>query len=191
MNYDLTITNNDTASCSDSSWTLATQIPSAWSDALTSSVVTVAPGSSATVNWQVSSANTAADSSYALTADLTDSATTTHDKSITANYTVTTPGDIQPPTTPSGLTASLQRKQISVSWMPSTDNIAVAGYKIFRNDILIATTASTSYSDPTINLPSGTTYTYKVLAFDAAKNESSMSGASNSVTYGSTVGKRK
>jgi hypothetical protein len=188
LNYDLTITNNDTAICPDSSWSLATQIPAGWSNGLTSSMVTIAPGSTATVKWQVSSASTSANGNYTLTVNLTDSTTITHDSSIAANYSVTTPSDTQPPTTPSGLTASLQRKLISVSWKPSTDNTAVAGYKLFRNNVQIATTTSTSYSDT--NLISGTTYKYNAVAFDAAKNESSMSGASNSLTYGSTGGRK-
>lgn len=188
LNYDLTITNNDNAGCPASNWTLATQVPSAWTDGLTSSVVTVAPGSSATVNWQVSSANTAADGNYALAVNLTDTASISHDRSIAANYTVSTPSDTQSPTAPSGLTASVQRKQISVSWKPSTDNIAVAGYDVFRNDVQIATTTSTSYSDA--NLISGTTYKYYAVAFDAANNQSLLSNPS-SVSYGSTGAKRK
>ena len=181
LQYDLSITNNDTASCPESSWSLATHIPAGWSDGLTTNVVAIAPGSSATVNWQVTSANTSADGSYALTVDLMDSVTITHDSSIAANYTVTTTSDTQNPTAPSGLTASVQRKKILVSWQPSTDNIAVAGYQIFRNNVQIATTASTSYSDT--NLTRGATYTYYTVAFDATNNHSSPSNTS-SVTYG-------
>ena len=181
LSYDLNITNNDTANCPDSNWTLATNIPADWSDALTSSEITIVPGNSTTVNWQVSSADTSADGNYALNVDLIDSATITHDSTIAANYTVTTPSDTQQPTAPSALTASAQRKKILVSWQSSTDNIAVAGYQVFRNDIKIATTASTSYSDS--NLTSGETYNYHTVAFDASNNYSFSSNTS-SVTFG-------
>ena len=183
VSYTLNITNNDTASCPDSNWTLATNVPAGWPGSLSSSGATISPGGSTTINWQATSSNTATDGDYSLTADLMDSATIIHDSSVSANYTVTTPSDTQPPTKPLGLTASLQRKKVFVSWQPSSDNIAVAGYQIFRNDILIATTASTSYSD--YNLNSGQTYTYKAVAFDAANNYSMISNSS-SVTYGST-----
>lgn len=181
LHYDLSITNNDTASCADSNWAIATNTPAGWSEAVTSNEITLVSGSSATVNWQVTSADSSVDGNYALSVNLIDSASITHDSSVAANYTVTTPSDTEQPTTPSALTASVQRKKILVSWQSSTDNIAVAGYHVFRNDVLIATTASTSYSDS--NLTNGTTYTYYGVAFDAANNDSFSSNTS-SVTFG-------
>lgn len=181
LSYDVNITNNDSANCSDSSWSVATQIPSDWPEVLSSNEITIAPGSNTSINWQVSSADSAVDNNYALTVDLVDAGTITHDKTMAANYTVTTPGDTQPPSAPTGLTATAQRKKIIVSWQSSTDNIAVAGYKLFRNDIQVATTASISYSDA--SLTSGETYAYYAVAFDVANNLS-LSSKISSVTFG-------
>jgi len=188
LSYDVNITNNDTVNCSESNWAVATQIPFNWSEALTSKGITVAPSSSQSVNWQVTSIGSAVDNNYTLTVDLVDANTITHDKTIAANYTVTTPKDTQSPTTPTGLTTAVQRKKIVVSWQASTDNIAVAGYKVFRNNILINTTASTTYSDT--SLTSGATYAYYAVAFDAANNLSLPSNSS-SVTYGKGGGDTK
>lgn len=186
LSYDLTIVNNDTAYCSDSTWMLATNIPSDWLDGLTNNSITLTPGESATINWQVTSQNTAADSNYALSINLADIEAITHDSSTIVNYTVTTPVDTQPPTIPAELNATIVRKRsISVNWLPSTDNNQVAGYRIYRNNIEIATTTSTSYSDR--DLTNGETYTYYTKAFDADNNISSPSNAS-SVTYGNTKG---
>ena len=183
LSYDLNITNNGTTNCSDSSWELSTQIPSEWSETMTANTITIAPGNSTTVNWQVSSVGTAADNNYTLPFDLVDAGIDTHDKSMYANYTITTPGDTELPSAPANLTAAVERKKIAVSWQPSSDNIAVAGYHVYRNNsqIAIATTSSTSYNDS--NLIKGETYTYHAMAFDAAKNLSSISNTS-SVTFG-------
>ena len=62
---------------------------------------------------------------------------------------------------------------VNISWTPSTDNVAVTGYKVFRDGDLIGTSTTTSYSDT--GLSAQTTYSYEVSAYDAAGNESSRS----------------
>lgn len=86
--------------------------------------------------------------------------------------------DTIPPSAPSDLKATaIFSSQVILSWTASTDNVGVAGYKIYRNGTQIATTTSTSYTDS--NLSPSTTYTYSVSAYDAAGNESAKS---NTVT---------
>lgn len=81
------------------------------------------------------------------------------------------PTDTTPPTIPTGLTATaLSSSQINLTWSASTDNVSVAGYKIYRGASLLATTATLAYSDSGIS-PS-TQYCYTVSAFDAVGNES-------------------
>jgi chitodextrinase len=65
---------------------------------------------------------------------------------------------------------------ISMNWTASTDDVAVVGYKVFRNGTQIATSNTTSYSDT--GLAPGTTYTYAIAATDAAGNTSAQSTAS-------------
>lgn len=74
--------------------------------------------------------------------------------------------------TPPALSASISiwyRKPV-LNWSGATDNVAVAGYKIYRNNSLIATVApSSSYTDS--SAVKGT-YQYTVSATDKAGHES-------------------
>lgn len=84
--------------------------------------------------------------------------------------------DVSSPTVPDGLisTASLS-SQISLFWTASTDDVGVAGYKIYRNEVHIASTTVNAYTDS--GLSAGTTYTYQVAAYDAAGNASAKSAS--------------
>jgi len=93
----------------------------------------------------------------------------------------TTTVDTTPPSVPANVSASaVSQSQINVSWNPSTDNVGVTGYQVFRNSIQIATTTATSYPDS--NLAASTTYSYTVTAFDAAGNVSAQSTAAIATT---------
>lgn len=79
--------------------------------------------------------------------------------------------DTQPPTVPTSLSATaISSSQIDLSWNPSTDNLGVTGYRVYRDNVVVATVAATTYSDT--NLSASTTYSYQVSALDAAGNES-------------------
>jgi hypothetical protein len=89
--------------------------------------------------------------------------------------------DTQSPTVPADLSATAaSSSQINVSWKASTDNVGVAGYRIYRNGGLIATTPSTSYSNT--GLSSSTSYSYTIAAYDAAGNVSPMSASASATT---------
>lgn len=82
--------------------------------------------------------------------------------------------DTVSPTVPENLSViSVSATHISFSWSQSTDNIGIAGYKVFRNDELIATTRDDQYSES--GLLESTTYAYRVSAYDATDNESEKS----------------
>ena len=90
-------------------------------------------------------------------------------------------GDTQAPSIPAGLSAqAISSGQINLSWTASTDNVGVTGYRIYRNNTQVATTANTSYSDT--GLSSSTTYTYNVSAYDAAGNNSAQSSSASATT---------
>lgn len=79
--------------------------------------------------------------------------------------------DATAPTTPANLqAASIRDKQITLSWGQSSDNVAVVGYKIYRNGTYVGTATGLSYIDS--GLTADTTYQYTVKAVDAAGNES-------------------
>ncbi len=97
-----------------------------------------------------------------------------------------TTADTQAPTVPSNLTASaISSSSINLSWAASTDNVGVAGYKVFRNGSQIAAIASTSYQDT--GLAANTTYTYTVSAYDNAGNASVISGSVSATTQSVVV----
>ncbi len=84
------------------------------------------------------------------------------------------PVDTEKPSTPTNLQATaISSTQIYLSWNSSTDNVGVAGYKIYRNGSHLKSVTTTSTSDTGLN-PS-TQYCYTVSAYDAAGNESDQS----------------
>ncbi|WP_082651251.1 glycosyl hydrolase family 8 [Paenibacillus etheri] len=62
---------------------------------------------------------------------------------------------------------------IDLKWTPSTDNLGVTGYKIYRNDVEIKTLKATEYRDS--GLSTDTQYKYYIIAVDAAGNTSKIS----------------
>ncbi len=84
-------------------------------------------------------------------------------------------GDTAAPTAPASVSATVNATGVAVSWTAATDNVGVAGYGVYRDNVLIATvTAGTTHTDP--NTTPGT-YTYSVDAFDAAANRSARTSA--------------
>jgi len=78
----------------------------------------------------------------------------------------------------------ISSSQINLSWSPSSDNVGVAGYGVYRGGVQIATATTTSYSNT--GLSPATSYTYTVAAYDAAGNVSGQSTAVTAVTQGSS-----
>jgi len=88
--------------------------------------------------------------------------------------------DTVPPTTPTGIAGSaISPSQINLSWLPSTDNVAVAGYRVYRNGAFVVSVSTTTYQDT--GLTPSTVYSYNVDAVDASGNVSGLS-AGTSVT---------
>jgi len=90
--------------------------------------------------------------------------------------------DTQPPSAPSNLNAdAVSTSQINLTWSASTDNVGVAGYKIYRNGAYLASVTTTTYSNT--GLSAGSSYTYYVTAYDDAGNESSASNTDTATTW--------
>ena len=82
------------------------------------------------------------------------------------------------PSTPLNLTAISIGKDndgryITLQWGLSTDNVAVTGYRIYKNGAEDGTAAATVATWKVAYLEANTKYTLEVLAFDGAGNESS------------------
>ena len=86
--------------------------------------------------------------------------------------------DTEAPSTPANLVLnSTSTASASLSWSPSTDNIAVTYYKIFVNGAFHSNSPTTTAT--VSGLTQGTTYIFNVAAADAAGN---VSAQSNTVT---------
>jgi chitodextrinase len=82
---------------------------------------------------------------------------------------VKTQTDKTAPSVPSGLKASsVSVTEVNLIWAPSSDNVNIGGYDIFRNGVKIGTTSKTSYSNK--KLIPGKSYTYTVRASDISGN---------------------
>src|SRR5438309_5617351 len=84
------------------------------------------------------------------------------------------PADTTAPTTPAGLAASASTSSsLTLSWSASTDNVGVAGYRVYRDGTLVASPSGTSAS--ITGLSAGVPYSFTVSAYDAAGNASALS----------------
>ncbi|MCH8821852.1 hypothetical protein IID23_05035, partial [Patescibacteria group bacterium] len=98
--------------------------------------------------------------------------------------------DIQSPSVPTGLKAkAFSSTRIDLTWNASSDNVGVAGYRIYRNTKLIKTTTAKGYRDTKVS--AGKTYSYQVAAFDAAGNTSAKSSVVKVGTPGTGTPKKK
>jgi chitodextrinase len=81
--------------------------------------------------------------------------------------------DTSPPSVPSGLAASPGDQQVNLYWAPSSDNVGVAGYRVYRNGTLIGSPTHSAFVDT--GLSNGSSYAYTISAYDAAGNISPLS----------------
>ena len=98
--------------------------------------------------------------------------------------------DTQPPAAPGALTATAATaSQVNLSWTAATDNVGVTGYRVERCQGSGCTTfaqiaslngSTTVYNDT--DLASGASYSYRLLATDAAANLSAYSNVATAVT---------
>lgn len=179
LGYGISITNTDSVNCTASTFYLNSSIPDGWTTSLLPETMTLLPGQTVQATLAVTSADSSVPGSYGLSVLISDLAGSTHNNSGDAGYTVLeSAGDSEPPTAPTGLSANLKLKHVNLSWNAATDNVEVTGYQIWCNGVVLAEiTGTTSYVDRAIS--PGETFTYHIVAFDAAGN---VSVSSNSVT---------
>ena len=91
-----------------------------------------------------------------------------------ASLRVTTLADTLRPAVPADLSAtSVAYSSFTLVWTPSTDNVGVTGYDVFRNGTQIGSTATSAF--PVTGLAPLTVYSMRVRARDAAGNLSAAS----------------
>ena len=143
-----------------------------------------------TVNYFINT-GLATSTSYSYNVTAFDAAGNSSAQSNTA--TATTMSDIGAdtsiPTVPQNLVATaVSASQINLTWTASTDAVAVTGYNVYRNGILLGTVATNSIANT--GLAANTSYSYYVSAFDAAHNTSGISNTASATTLatGGTTG---
>jgi hypothetical protein len=179
INYAVALMNQDSVSCPPTSFQIGSSVPSGWAASSSSSTLTLGAGQSGQVTLSVTSAQSAVAASYGINARVTDSQQPTHSGSASLTYVVQSTADTTPPSAPVALTGALSRngKQIQLTWGAAADNVGVVGYRIWRDGAMIGTSTTTNWADQAISARA--TYSYWVVAYDAAGN---VSPASNSVT---------
>lgn len=94
--------------------------------------------------------------------------------------------DAEAPSVPTGLTAgTVTITSVELNWNASTDNVGVAGYKVYTNGSSPVTVSGTGTTIS--NLSAGTSYTFTVTAFDGDNNESDESDEVVVITDGLPV----
>jgi hypothetical protein len=163
--YTVTVTNRDSASCSSSTFALASTLPAGWSGGFGVSALTLAPGASGTATLSVTAPAGTNAGSYPV------SGGTASDGS----HAGATAGgsfwiDATAPGVPTGLRASVKGSRVALSWTAAADTggSGIARYEIRRGSTQAGTTASTTYSDT----PGNGNWTYTVVAVDGAGNVS-------------------
>ncbi|OMF22908.1 hypothetical protein BK133_25310 [Paenibacillus sp. FSL H8-0548] len=92
-----------------------------------------------------------------------------------AEYTTKTLSSLDqvPPTAPTGLTAgTITANSLVLGWTASIDDVGVVRYDVYQGDNKAGSVTGSTYSYSVTGLAASTSYTFKVIAFDAAENHS-------------------
>ncbi|WP_460728089.1 NEW3 domain-containing protein [Lysobacter rhizosphaerae] len=91
VTYTLAVTNNDSAACPATSFSLARSVPSGWTGTLGDASFTLGPGTNASTTLSVTSDVDATPGNYTIGAGVSSSVGAVHTASSSASYTVATP----------------------------------------------------------------------------------------------------
>jgi chitodextrinase len=158
----------------------AQQVALAWSESTDN--VGVAGYDVYSSGAKIGSAATAADTiaglpcgtTYQFTVDAYDSANNHSPQSSPVSVATTACTDGSAPSSPGGLQGSnISGTGLNLAWSPSTDNVGVKGYDVFKGGTAIAQTSATNAT--VSGLSCASTYSFAVDAFDAAGNHSAKS----------------
>jgi glucose/arabinose dehydrogenase len=116
---------------------------------------------------------------YGFYVDARDADGNVSQSSETLPVTIPDSDDHEPPTVPGNVRAITSGTSVALTWDPSTDNVGVAGYRVYDHGTQVATT--TDLSATITGLAPGKEYVFTVTAFDANGNESDPSDPVNVV----------
>ena len=192
LDFSFSLTNRDAQTCADAWFSLTVSEASGWSTELDTPSVLLAAGDTAVVTLTLVSPETALAGFYDFEVAAAHGSGDVSTRVVT--YVVDNSDveqDLQAPTPPVGLTIKAGKKKADLSWQASTDNVAVVGYRVWRNGTLIGTPSGTTFSD--FDYQKGASVEYQVEAYDAAGNISAPSDVlsttdSSEAPSGSTKG---
>jgi len=174
LTYDISLTSADSAGCSASTYDLTTLL-GAWNGSVAPGNLTLVPGGSGQASLSVTSQASSTAGSYNLQVVVSDALESGHHANANLTYVVNpvSQADTIAPTAPTGVIASESQKQVSLSWIPSSDNVAVTGYRIYRDGLQVGTAIDNTYTDRSGD--TGVVYAYTIDAHDAEGNRSAPS----------------
>jgi chitodextrinase len=121
---------------------------------------------------------------YTFALEAYDAAGNASDRAQATGTTSTSPcavSDTQPPSVPDGMAWSgTTQTTVGLVWNASSDNVGVAGYRLYKDGAVDGTTTNLSYSFT--GLTCGTTYTFALEAYDAAGNASNRAAATGTTS---------
>jgi hypothetical protein len=164
--YTVTVTNRDSASCSNSTFALASTLPAGWPGGFGASTLTLAPGASGTATLNVTAPVGTSAGSYPVSGG-TASSGSRAGATASGSFWV----DATAPGEPTNLQASVKGSRVALSWTAASDGAGgsgIARYDVRRGTTPAGSTASTTYSDA----PGNGNWTYTVVAVDGAGNAS-------------------
>lgn len=101
----------------------------------------------------------------------------------------TSSSDTQAPTAPTNLTVnSTTTSTVSLSWAAATDNIGIASYEIYVDGVLKTTVSGSVTAATVTGLAANTTYSFYIIAKDAAGNASPASNTVQGTTLPANAG---
>jgi len=171
--YNLHVTNNDSAACDASVWSVG--VTSGLDSSVDNSLLNVAPGANGATAITMSVVG-AADGTYPITVTVSDGQSG-HDGMATGSLQM----DLTAPSAPSNVTAQLsgkgRNKAVQVAWGQASDGpggTGVASYSLYRNTVFLGSTTSLNFKDR--NYSTTVTNTYEVFATDQVGHMSLIPG---------------
>jgi len=122
----------------------------------------------------------AADHTYSYVVSAQDAAGNTSTDSAATSVTTPATVDSTAPTVPTSLVARVTQSGVDLSWQPSTDDVGVTKYRVFRDGAYLAESLDGSYLDTSVQ--AATTYSYTVEAVDGRGNTSMPSDPASATT---------
>lgn len=183
--YTISVANADSTACGSTTFVLGRAVPAGWTSTLLPLSLTLAPGQTGTAQLSLTSPAGAASGVYTATVSVADNFNLIHNASTGMTYTIgagSPLGDTTPPTAPSELTAEARKRRVTLTWTVSIDDVRVTAYLVKRDGVLIGQTTGTTFTDR--NVAKGVTYSYTVVARDAAGNQSPPSSPASIIAAG-------